>query len=408
MSEIDKKTVFIWEGVSKQGIHVKGEQEAVSEEEVRAKLLQQGIQLTNMRKQSSGSSFFSFSFGGKMKSEDVMLFCRQLSTMISAGTPLLQALDIIIQGEKKPIIQKTLGQVRDDVADGVPLSEALRKHKKYFDELFCNLVAVGEQSGTLDTLLEKIAAYKEQMESIKKKIKKALFYPIAIVSVAVLVVFVMLMFVVPQFEDLFQSFGKQLPGFTRAVVAVSKSIRQYWWLYIVGLPLGVLFYTYLKRKFKPFAYFIEKLKLKMFIFGPILQKAIIARITRTLSIALAAGVPLVDALNSIAGIAGNRIYHDAILKIRDEVAAGQSLELSMEATNLFPNLVVKMIVVGEQSGKLEEVLSKTAGFYEEDIAHAIDILSSLIEPLVMIILGVIIGGFVAAMYLPIFKLGSIF
>ncbi|MEE9573946.1 MAG: type II secretion system F family protein, partial [Candidatus Neomarinimicrobiota bacterium] len=273
---------------------------------------------------------------------------------------------------------------------------------------FCNLVAVGEQSGTLDNLLEKIAAYKEQMESIRKKIKKALFYPITIITIAMGVVLVMLMFVIPQFEILFHSFGKQLPTFTRIVVSASNTIRRYWWLFFM-CGLAIIFgFIYIKNHVKAFAYFIDKIKLKIFIFGPLFKKAIIARVTRTLSIALAAGVPLVDSLGSIADVAGNMIYHDAIMHVRDEVAAGQPLDLSMQETHLFPNLVIKMIIVGEQSGKLEEVLSKVATFYEEDIERAVDMLSSLIEPLVMVILGIIIGGFVAAMYLPIFKLGTIF
>lgn len=403
-----KDVSYIWEGMNSQGARIKGEYVAASLADVKAKLLQQGIKVSSVHKKSSLASLLSFNIGNIVKTEDIMLFCRQLSTMISANTPLLQALDIIIQGEKKAGLQNILHEVRNDIAEGIPLSEALRKHPKQFDSLFCNLVAVGEQSGTLDQLLEKIAAYKEQMESIRKKIKKALFYPITIVSIAVLVVTVMLVFVVPRFQELFSSFGHDLPAFTQAVVTASKTLRHYWWVYVILIPTMIFVYIYIKNRVKAVDYFVEKLKLRIFIFGTILRKAIIARVTRTLSISLAAGVPLVEALSSIAAIAGNKIYLDAIMKIRDEVAAGQSLDFSMQATNLFPTLVVKMIVVGEQSGKLEEVLGKVAAFYEEDISHAIDILSSLIEPLVMVVLGIIIGGFVAAMYLPIFKLGSIF
>lgn len=404
----EKNISFAWEGVNRKGAHVKGEHTAVNSAEVKAKLLQQGIKVSSVHKKSSLVSLLSFSIGSMVKPEDIMLFCRQLSTMISANTPLLQALDIILQGEKKAGLQNILHEVRNDIAEGISLSESLRKHPKQFDSLFCNLVAVGEQSGTLDKLLEKIAAYKEQMESIRKKIKKALFYPVTIVSIAVIVVTVMLVFVVPRFQELFSSFGHDLPAFTQAVVSASRTMRHYWWMYVVLIPVIISSYTYIKKRVKAIDYFVEKLKLKIFIFGPILRKAVIARVTRTLSISLAAGVPLVEALGSIAAIAGNKIYRDSIIKVRDEVAAGQSLDFSMQATNLFPALVVKMIVVGEQSGRLEEVLGKVAVFYEEDISHAIDILSSLIEPLVMVILGVIIGGFVAAMYLPIFRLGSIF
>lgn len=408
MSVAEKKIKFAWKGISKQGTHMGGELMAANIAEVEAKLLQQGIKSITAHEKVEFFSFLPSIFKAKVNADDVLLFCRQLSTMISANTPLLQSLDIIIEGEKKESFQQLLSEARNDVAAGTPLSEALRKHKKYFDSLFCNLIAVGEQSGTLDKLLEKISAYKEKMDNMRKKIIKAMFYPAFIIIFALIVVFIMLIFVVPHFEKLFHGFGKQLPAFTRAVITASRVLQTYWWGVILCVAAIVFGYIYLKRHVKPFDYFIDGLKLKIFIFGPILRKAVIARITRTLSIALAAGVPLVDALNSIASIAGNKIYRNAMVSIRDEVAAGQSLDLSIQATNLFPNLVVKLIIVGEQSGELESVLDKVSNFYERDVDHAVGILSSLIEPIVIIILGAIIGVFVASMYLPLFKLGSLF
>jgi len=408
MSTAEKNVKFAWKGISKQGMRVSGELMAANIAEVEAKLLQQGVKSTTVHQKVEFFSFLPSIFKAKVNADDVLLFCRQLSTMISANTPLLQSLDIIIEGEQKESLQQLLSEVRNDVAAGIPLSEALRKHKKYFDSLFCNLVAIGEQSGTLDTLLEKIAEYKEKMDNIRKKIVKAMFYPVFIIVFALIVVFIMLIFVVPHFEKLFHGFGKQLPAFTRAVITASRVLQTYWWAFIICITAAIFGFMYLKRHVQSFGYFVDGLKLKIFIFGPILKKAIIARVTRTLSIALAAGVPLVDALNSIAGIAGNKVYRNAIISMRDAVAAGQSLDLSVQATNLFPNLVVKLIVVGEQSGELEAVLDKVSTFYERDVEHAIGILSSLIEPIVIIVLGVIIGVFVASMYLPLFKLGSLF
>ena len=400
-----KTSLFVWEGINKQGYHLRGEYNANNKKFVRSYLLQQDVKPLKIYKKPLPSAWSQRS---KINPSDITVFCRQLSTLITSSVPLLQAFDIIIQGQEKRKMQEMLRIVQTDIAQGKSLASSLRKHKKYFDDLICNLINVGEESGSLDVLLEQIATYKEKVETTKKKIKKALFYPAAIVTIALLVTVILLIFVVPQFQDLFKSFDKELPIFTRFVLGVSNYIQHNWWLILIGITLFLFGFITLKRRYPPFAYATESFILNIPVIGPILRKAIISRITRTLGITLAAGIPLVNAFTSIAGIAGNQVYRDAIFQVRDEVATGQSICDSLRKLGLFPALVVQMIAIGEQSGTLENILNKIASFYEEDVDNAVDSLSSLLEPLIMIFLGVVIGGLVAAMYLPIFKLGSLF
>ncbi|MFU8878420.1 MAG: type II secretion system F family protein, partial [Wenzhouxiangellaceae bacterium] len=339
--------------------------------------------------------------------EDIAVFSRQLATMLQAGIPLVQAFDIVATGHENPGMQKLLSAIKVDLESGTTLAEALAKHPLYFDKLFINLVHSGEQSGALETLLDKIATYKEKTEAIKKKIKKALTYPAAILVVAVIVTAVLLVFVIPQFEDLFRGFGADLPAFTQVVVDLSRFVRSNGVFIILALVAAAMTFGYFKKRSRKFNEFLDRALLKTPVIGGIIRKAAIARFTRTLSTMFAAGVPLVEALESVAGATGNIVYEKATLEIRTEVATGQRLQRAMEATELFPNMVIQMIAVGEESGSLDEMCAKVADFYESDVDDAVDNLSALLEPMIMAILGVLVGGLVIAMYLPIFKLGAV-
>jgi type IV pilus assembly protein PilC len=327
--------------------------------------------------------------------------------MLGAGIPLVQAFEIIGAGHDKPAMQKLVLDIKSDVEGGTSLHEALAKHPLYFDDLFVNLVEAGEQAGALEGLLDKVATYKEKSEAIKKKVKKALFYPAAVLVVAVIVTVILLVFVIPQFEDLFKGFGADLPAFTQMVINLSRFVQSegIFIAIVVGAAFWVFFYF--KKRSRKMRHFIDRMALKMPVIGPILNKAAIARYARTLSTMFAAGVPLVEALESVAGACGNIVFEDAVLKMRDEVATGQRLQRAMENTGIFPNMVVQMIAVGEESGSLDAMAGKVATFYEDDVDAAVDSMSSLLEPLIMLILGVLVGGLVIAMYLPIFKLGSV-
>jgi type IV pilus assembly protein PilC len=392
---------FVWEGTDKKGKRIKGKMLAVSEAAVKADLRRQGVLAKRVRKESQ-----LFKSGKKITSEDIALFARQLATMLQAGIPMVQCFDIIGNGHDKPSMQKLVLAIKADVEAGTSLHEALAKHPLYFDDLFVNLVEAGEHAGALETLLEKVATYKEKTEALKKKIKKALFYPAAVLAVAVIVTIILLVFVIPQFESLFKGFGADLPAFTQMVINLSKFVQaQGWWMLIVA---GVTAWTffYFKKRSRPMRQFLDRMLLKAPVIGPIMVKAAIARYSRTLSTMFAAGVPLVEALTSVAGATGNIVYEDATLRIRDEVSTGQRLQRSMETTGLFPNMVIQMIAVGEESGSLDSMAAKVADFYEADVDAAVDGMSSLLEPLIMAILGVLVGGLVIAMYLPIFKLGA--
>jgi type IV pilus assembly protein PilC len=327
--------------------------------------------------------------------------------MMSAGIPLVQSFDIIGAGHENPAMQKLILAIKADVEGGSALAVALSKHPLHFDDLYVNLVTAGEQAGALETLLDKVATYKEKTEAIKKKVKKALFYPAAVVVVAFIVTAILLIYVIPEFESLFQGFGADLPAFTRFVIDISQFVRDQGWIIAVAIVGGIAAFIYFKKRSRAFQHFIDRAVLRIPIIGPILNKSAIARYARTLSTTFAAGVPLVEALSSVAGATGNIVYESAVLRMRDEVATGTRLQRAMENTDLFPNMVNQMVAVGEESGSLDEMSAKVADFYEEEVDNAVDSMSSLLEPLIMAILGVLVGGLVIAMYLPIFKMGAV-
>ena len=394
---------FVWEGTDRKGNKVKGKSLAADEAAVRADLRRQGVVPSRIRKQSRGL----FGGGGSIKPGDIAIFSRQLATMLSAGIPLVQAFEIVGSGHDNAAMQKLILTIKADVEGGSALAESLAKHPLYFDDLFINLVEAGEQAGALETLLDKIATYKEKTEALKKKIKKALTYPAAVLVVAFIVTTILLIFVIPAFEDLFKGFGADLPTFTRMVIDLSVFVRAqgFYSAILIGAAIGA--FIYFHKRSRKMRHFLDRLSLKIPIIGPILQKAAIARYARTLSTMFSAGVPLVEALESVAGATGNIVYEIGVLEMRDEVSTGQRLQQAMESTGLFPNMVIQMIAVGEESGSLDDMSSKVADFYEEDVDNAVDNLSSLLEPIIMGILGVLVGGLVIAMYLPIFKMGSV-
>jgi type IV pilus assembly protein PilC len=392
---------FKWEGTDKKGKRIKGRMLAASEAAVKADLRKQGVLAKRVTKELQ-----LFKSGKKITAEDIALFARQLATMLQAGIPMVQCFDIIGNGHDKPSMQKLVLAVKSDIEAGTSLHEALGKHPLYFDDLFVNLVEAGEHAGALETLLDKVATYKEKTEALKKKIKKAMFYPAAVVAVAIIVTAILLIFVIPQFESLFKGFGADLPAFTQMVIDLSVFVQNKGIYIAIVIGAAAYAFVYFKKRSRPMRQFLDRMLLKAPIIGPIMVKSAIARYARTLSTMFAAGVPLVEALTSVAGATGNIVYEDATLKIRDEVATGQRLQRSMEGTGLFPNMVVQMIAVGEESGSLDSMAAKVADFYEADVDAAVDAMSSLLEPAIMAILGVLVGGMVIAMYLPIFKLGA--
>jgi type IV pilus assembly protein PilC len=399
---IKRDVAFQWEGMDKRGQRIKGRSLAPNEQALKSDLRRQGVVATRIKKQSQ-----SFKSGGKVNAQDVAIFSRQLATMLGAGIPLVQAFEIIGSGHDKPSMQKLILDIKADVEGGTSLHESLAKHPLYFDDLFVNLVEAGEQSGALESLLDKVATYKEKSEAVKKKVKKALFYPAAVLVVALVVSVILLIFVIPQFESLFKGFGADLPAFTQMVVNLSKFVQSEGIFIAIVVGGAGWTFMYFKKRSRKMREWLDRISLKLPIIGPILNKAAIARYARTLSTMFAAGVPLVEALESVAGACGNIVYEDGVMKMRDEVATGQRLQRAMENTGLFPNMVVQMIAVGEESGSLDAMSGKVATFYEEDVDAAVDSMSALLEPLIMAILGVLVGGMVIAMYLPIFKLGSV-
>ncbi len=400
---LKRDTPFIWEGRDRKGKRVKGKASAPDERALRADLRRQGIAPSRVRKQPQPL----FSSGGRVKPEDVAVFSRQLATMLAAGIPLVQGLEIVANGHDKPAAQRLILAIKADIEAGSSLHEALAKHPLYFNDLYVNLVEAGEHAGALETLLDKIATYQEKTEAIKKKVKKALFYPAAVVSVAVIVTIILMIFVIPEFQSLFQSFGASLPAFTQLVIHISNVV-QHQGIY-VAIVLGACAYAffYFKKRSRAMRMVLDRMILKVPVLGPILNKAAIARYARTLSTMFAAGVPLVEALKSVAGATGNIVYENAVMKMCDEVATGQRLQRAMENTSLFPNMVIQMIAVGEESGALDNMAGKVATFYEAEVDNAVDSMSSLLEPLIMLVLGVLVGGLVIAMYLPIFNLGKV-
>jgi type IV pilus assembly protein PilC len=393
---------YRWEGRDKKGKRLKGRSLAPDEASVRADLRRQGIAPSKVRKQSN-----ALKAGGKPNAMDIAVFSRQLATMLAAGIPLVQGFEIIGAGHEKPSMQRLILDIKQDVEAGTSLHEALAKHPLFFDDLYINLVEAGEQAGALEGLLDKIASYKEKTEALKKKVKKALFYPAAVLAVAIIVTIILLVFVIPQFEALFKGFGADLPAFTQLVINLSRFVQAEG-IYIAAVVFAIAWtFFYFKKRSKKMREFLDRAALKMPVIGPILNKAAIARFSRTLSTMFAAGVPLVEALESVAGATGNIVYENAVMRMRDEVATGQRLQRAMESTELFPNMVVQMIAVGEESGSLDTMSGKVATFYEAEVDNAVDAMSSLLEPLIMVILGVLVGGLVIAMYLPIFKLGAV-
>ncbi|MCP4088621.1 MAG: type II secretion system F family protein [Gammaproteobacteria bacterium] len=393
---------FNWEGTDSSGKKVKGKSMASSEAAVRAELRRRGVIASKIRKQNK-----LFQKMGKVRPGDIAIFSRQLATMLTAGIPLVQCFDIIGKGHDNPAMQKLIMAVKADVEGGTNLADALARHPLYFDELFVNLVSAGEQAGALEGLLDKIATYKEKTEAIKKKVKKALFYPAAIMVVALLVTTILLIFVIPEFENLFQGFGADLPSFTRSVINLSVFVRSDGWWVAILIFGSVSGYLYMLKRSKKIRIIQDKITLKIPVIGPIMEKSCIARFARTLSTMFSAGVPLVEGLDSVAGACGNIVYEIAVMEIKDEVATGSRLQMCMENSGLFPNMVIQMIAVGEESGSLDEMSAKVADFYEDDVDNAVDSLSSLLEPMIMTILGVLVGGLVVAMYLPIFKMGAV-
>ncbi|MEX0915900.1 MAG: type II secretion system F family protein [Wenzhouxiangellaceae bacterium] len=400
----DELEVFLWEGKDKRGKVLKGERSARNQTLIRAELRKQGITPSRVRKKPK--ALFGSS-GKAIKPRDIAVFTRQLATMLTAGIPLVQAFGIIASAAENPRLQKLINDIRISVESGATLSESLAKHPAYFDELYVNLVESGESAGVLDQVLDSIATYKERIESIKGKIKKAMFYPATVVGVAIGVTVLLLVVVIPQFESIFQSFGGDLPAFTRLIVNISESMQQVGWLYaiiIVGAIIGLL---QLKKRSRAFAHFLDRASLKIPIIGSVLEKSALSRFARTLATTFAAGVPLVDALKTVAGATGNVVYGEATLQIRDDVATGHQLQLSMQQTGLFPPMVVQMTAIGEEAGSLDAMLLKVADFYEEEVNNTVDALSSLLEPFIIILIGGIVGAIVVAMYLPIFKMAAV-
>lgn len=395
-----KEVIFAWEGKDKSGKIVKGELRASSETVVNVTLRRQGVMATKIKKKS-------FSTGKKITDQDITVFTRQLATMMKAGVPLLQSFDIVGKGHANPAVAKLLQDIRTDIETGSSLNQAFRKFPLYFDSLFCNLVAAGEQAGILEDLLARLAVYKEKTQAIKGKIKSAMFYPISVLVVAFVVTAVIMIWVVPAFKEVFSTFGADLPAPTLAVMAVSDVFVKYWYIIFGGLGSGLyLFFQSWKRSPKV-QRTMDKLLLQAPIFGEVIRKATIARWTRTLATMFAAGVPLVESLDSVGGASGNAIYMEATKKIQTEVSTGTSLTTAMQNANVFPNMVTQMVAIGEESGALDQMLGKVADFYEAEVDDAVESLSSLMEPLIMVVLGVLIGGMVVAMYLPIFKLGAV-
>lgn len=394
---------FQYEGTNKAGQKIVGEIQARSVALAKADLRKKGIITNKVAKKRK--PFFDRK-NKKITQGDITVFSRQLATMIESGIPLVQSFDIVAKGQTNKRLKDLIEGIKHDVETGLTLSESMIKQPAYFNELFCNLVDAGEKSGSLDIMLDKVATYKEKIETIKKKIKKALTYPMAVLAVAFIVTAGLLIFVVPQFESLFKGFGADLPAMTKAVVNMSKFFQSYWYIIFGCLGGAIYAFIYAKGHSLQFAQNVDRALLKFPVIGPILEKASIARFARTLSITFAAGLPLVEALKSVAGATGNIIYSKATDKIREEVSTGQQMYIAMENTHLFPNMVIQMIAIGEESGALEKMLSKVADFYEEEVDNSVDALSSLLEPIIMSILGILVGGLVVAMYLPIFKLGS--
>lgn len=398
-----KTSSYVWEGTDKKGAKIKGKLNGQSPALIKAQLRKQGINPTKVRKE--GLSLLGA--GKKIKPMDIALFTRQMATMMKAGVPLLQSFDIIGEGFDNPNMRKLVDEVKQDVAAGNSFASSLRKRPLYFDDLYCNLVDAGEQSGSLESLLDRVATYKEKTEALKAKIKKAMTYPIAVVIVAVIVTAILLIKVVPQFEDVFAGFGAELPGFTQMVVDLSRWI-QVWWFAVLGVLFAAVFvFQNSYKRSEKFRDSLDRALLKTPIVGDIMYKAVVARYARTLATTFSAGVPLVEALDSVAGATGNVVFRNAVQKIKQDVSSGIQLNFAMRTVDVFPSMAIQMTAIGEESGALDEMLDKVASFYEAEVDNAVDNLTTLMEPMIMAVLGVLVGGLIIAMYLPIFTLGSV-
>jgi len=398
-----RTSVFTWEGTDRKGGKVKGELSGVSPALVKAQLRKQGINPQKVRKKSASL----FGSGKKIKPMDIALFTRQMATMMKAGVPLLQSFDIIGEGFDNPNMRKLVEDLKQEVAAGNSFATALRKKPHYFDDLYCNLVDSGEQSGALETLLDRVATYKEKTEALKAKIKKAMNYPIAVVVVAVIVSAILLIKVVPQFQEVFSNFGAELPAFTLMVIAMSEALQEWWFVVLGGLIATGFAFTEAHKRSGKFRNWVDRTLLKIPIVGDIIYKSSIARFARTLATTFAAGVPLVDALDSVAGATGNVVFRSATMKVKNDVSTGMQLNFSMRTTGVFPTMAVQMTAIGEESGSLDEMLAKVATFYEDEVDNMVDGLTALMEPMIMAVLGVLVGGLIIAMYLPIFQLGAV-
>lgn len=395
-----KEFTYSWKGKDRSGKAVGGEMRATGEVAVQTTLRRQGFIVTKIKKQSARS-------GGKVEEKDIVLFTRQLATMMKAGVPLLQSFDIVAKGSSNAAVTRLLIEIKTDIETGSNLNSAFRKHPLYFDQLYCNLVGAGEQAGILESLLDRLATYKEKTLALKKKIKGAMSYPITVLTVAFIVTAIIMIFVVPQFKSVFSSFGADLPGPTLIVIAMSEFFVSYWWAVFGGIGGAIFGFIYVKKRSLAVQIAMDRVVLKLPLFGPLLQKAIIARWTRTLATMFAAGVPLVESLESVGGAAGNYVYKVATKQIQNEISTGNTLVAAMQNSNVFPSMVLQMVAIGEESGALDSMLGKVADFFEAEVDDAVENLTALMEPMIMVILGVVIGGIVIAMYLPIFKLGSV-
>jgi type IV pilus assembly protein PilC len=403
-AQVSQMQTFTWVGIDKRGVKIKGEYASKNATLVKAELRRQGINPQTVKAKSKPL------FGGTgraIKTREIAVFSRQIAVMMAAGVPLVQGIDIIASGQTNPRFKDMLNDIKTNIEGGSTLAESLAKFPVQFDELFCNLVKAGESAGVLDTVLDTVATYKENIEAIKGKIKKAMFYPAMVFAVAILVSAILLIFVVPQFETVFKNFGAQLPAFTQMIVNASRFLTSYWYIVLlwIGGMVGGFIFAY--KRSKKFAHFCARAVLKLPVVGQILHQSAIARFARTLGVTFAAGVPLVEALDSVSGATGSPVYNEAVKRVREDVSVGHQLQLAMRQTNLFPNMVVQMVAIGEESGALDKMLFKVAEFYEQEVNNAVDALASLLEPFIMIIIGTIVGGMVIGMYLPIFKLAAV-
>lgn len=399
-SKLDQPT-FVWEGVNKNGVKIRGENQASNENFLRAELRRQGITPKSIKKKSNRLG------GGKIKPVDIAQFARQLTTMMRAGVPMVQSLELIGTGHEKPAMQVLIKKITKDIEGGDDLAGALANHPLYFDSLFVNLIRAGEQAGTLEDMMDKVATYKEKTERMKAKVKKAMMYPLIVIIAAVIVSVIMLVWVIPTFKDIFEGFGADLPAFTLWVISLSDWLQSYWWLPLGLTIIAVVAFINARRRSKKFHRFVDRLSLKIPLMGVIISKSSIARFARTLATMFAAGVPLVEAMDAVAGATGNVVYEDATLQIKEDTSKGVQLHVAMTTTQEFPSMVVQMAKIGEESGRLEEMLDKVADYYEEQVDDLVDTLSKQMEPMIMAVLGVLVGGLVVAMYLPIFKLGAV-